>query len=242
MENSLLDSSKKLIDNIENLDDLVDGYFAPIKDYTDTAKDIFSPIKAIHSLYTFNKKRKFKNFLKTYAESFSSNNLNSFENTEKLKNYLKVERNFNFLSDTIENAINAKSIYGSMILGYYAGQILAGSERIRFKELIIIEGLKELNDIEISCFFRIYSVANLAKPVHIGNLNEIKLMHYFASLTVEKMIQLRMLEKDAGIYLYNDDEEENENTASFISTDIAEDIFFLIKDTPIYNELMNYAF
>lgn len=234
MTNDLINLSKNLIAHIANIDDLIDSYFDPINDYTDTVKDIFTPIKAIHSLYTLNKKRKFKNFLKAYAESLNDYNLNILENTERLKDYLKVERNFNFLNDLIENAINAKSVYGSMILGYYAGQILAENEQIGFKELIIIEGLKELNDFELSSLFTIYSRADLSTKVNYSELNLSN--NLFHELTIEKLFQLRWLERDYTNFI---DSTKNFN---FHSTEIAENVFFLIKDTPLYKELLDYEF
>lgn len=236
MTNNIVDISKKIIENIENIDDLIDTYFDPLKDLTETAGDIFSPIKAIHSLYTLNKKRKFKNFLKAYAESLKDSNFNNLENIDRLKNYLKNEKNFNFLNDVIENAINSKSIYGSILLGYFAGQILSKEMNIRFKELITIDGIKELNDIELSCFVRMYSVADLSKMVYLDNLTELKAFKFFCELTIDKMIQLRLIEKDPHTYL---DSNKNSN---FISTDIAEDIFYLIKDCNIYVDLLNYQF
>lgn len=231
---NLIDVSKKIIDNIEKIDDLVDSYFDPIKDYTDTAKDIFTPIKAIHSLYTLNKKRKFKNFLKAYAESLNDYNLNNLENTERLKEYLKVERNFNFLNDLIVNAINAKSVYGSMLLGYYAGQILAENQQIGFKELIIIKRLKELNDFELSSLFKIYSRADLSTMVQYSKLNLSN--NLFHELTIEKLFQLRWLERDYTTYM------GSSKNFNFHSTEIAEHVYFLVKDNSIYNELLNYEF
>jgi hypothetical protein len=236
MNNNIVAISRKIIDNIENIDDLVDSYFEPIKDLTETAGDIFSPIKAIHSLYTLNKKRKFKNFLKSYAESLRDSNLTNLTDVDSLKSYLKNERNFNFISDTIENAINSKSTYGSIILGYYAGQILSKELNIHFKELITIDGIKDLNDIELSCFVRIYSVADLSKIVYFEQLTIPKPYKFFCELTIHKMIQLRLIEKDPNTY-YNSNKNSN-----FISTDIAEDIFFLIKDSNIYDDLLNYQF
>lgn len=231
----LIKISKKIIDNIEDLDHIVDSYFEPIKDLTDTASDIFAPIKAVHSLFVLNKKRKFKNFLKTYAKSLNENGFSNLNNTESLKRYLKVERNFNFLSDTIENAINSKSIYGSILLGYYAGQILSESKIINYKDLIIINGLKELNDIEFSCFATIYNKADLSKIIHLAQL-KLGVLELFSKLTVEKLIQLRFIEKDHTVYI------SGGGNHNFTSTDIAEEVFFLIKDAGINEELLNYEF
>ncbi len=230
--NDIIDISKKIIDNIEKIDDLVDSYFDPIKDLTDTAGDIFSPIKAIHSLYTLNKRRKFKKFLKSYSLNLNPETFD-LKNTERLKNYLRDEKNFDFLNSIIENAINSKSIYGSIILGHYAAQILASEQIITFKELLIVDGLKELNDYELSCFIKIYSVADLSKMVYLDQL-EVKGSKFFCELTIEKLIQLRWIEKDHHTYM---DSNKNHN---FTSTDIAEDVFFLVKDSEVYHDLMKY--
>lgn len=229
---NIIDISKKIFENINHLDDLIDSYFEPIKDLTDTAGDIFSPIKAIHSLYTFNKKRKFKNFLKSYALNLDSSSF-ELKKSERLKEYLKNEKNFNFLNTIIENAINSKSIYGSIILGHYAAQILSSQQIITFKELLIVEGLKELNDYELSCFTKIYSVADLSKMVHFQNL-QIHGSKFFCELTIEKLIQLRWIEKDYTTYM------GSSKNSNFTSTEIAEEVFFLIESSEIYKDLMNY--
>lgn len=235
METSFLALTKNIFQNIERLDDLVDTYFEGVKDYTDTVSDIFTPIKAIGALYTFGKKRKYKNFLKGYAKSLEEGNFASMK-TEKLQRYLKNEKNFNFLNDVIENAINCKSIYGSLILGFYAGRILAGEMELNFKDLIIIEVLKELNDYELSCFIRIYSVVNLIeKEIDIDDYKKLKGYRFFCELTVSKMLTLRALEKapirhDGGKRL------------RFVSTEIAEEIYFLVRDMNIEDELIKYQF
>ena len=236
MTNNIVEISRNIINNIENIDELVDSYFDPIKDLTETAGDIFTPIKAIHSLYTLNKKRKFKNILKFYAESLKNCKFNIIDNADRLKNYLKNEKNFNFLNEVIDNAINSKSIYGANLLGYFAGQILSKEMNISYKELIIIDGIKELNDIELSCFVRIYSVADLSKIVFLEQLTELKAFTFFCELTIERMIQLRLIEKNHHTY------SDSDKNSSFISTDIAEDIFYLIKDCNIYNDLLYYKF
>jgi hypothetical protein len=229
---NLIDISKKILDNIENLDDLIDSYFEPVKDLTETAEDIFSPIKAIHSLYTFNKKRRFKKFLKSYALNLDAASFD-LKNTERLKTYLKDEKNFNFLNTVIDNAINSKSVFGSIILGHYAAEILSSEKAITFKELLIVEGLRELNDYELSSFIKIYFVADLSKMVYFKQLN-LKGSKFFCKLTIEKLIQLRWIEKDHTTYMGSS---ANHN---FTSGECAEEVFFLIKDTQVYYDLLKY--
>lgn len=229
---NLFDISKNLIENINNIDDLIDSYFEPVKDITDTVEDIFSPIKAIHSLYTLNKKRKFKNFLKSYAINLNPSSFD-LKNTERLKIYLKDEKNFNFLNNVIESAVNSKSIFGSIILGQYAACILSEEKILTFKELLIVDGLRELNDYELSSFIKIYDVADLSKMVYFEQL-KIKGSKFFCELTIEKLIQLRWIEKDYNTYM------GSSKSFNFTSGECAEEVFFLIKDTDVYKELLKY--
>ena len=236
MTNNIIDISKNLLSNIEKIDDLVDDFFSPIKDYTDTVSDIFTPIKAIHSLYNANKKIRFKKFLKAYAKSLNTESFSNKESIERLKLYLKNEKNFNFLTEIIENAINAKSVYGSILLGYYAGQILSNEHKITFKDIIILDGLKSLNDFELSCFARIYNVADVgAKEINIRGYESLKSLTYFCELTIEKLVQLRILEKSKHEGMY-------EWKRIFVSTDIAEEIFVYFESTHILKELLDYEF
>ncbi len=236
MENNLIDISKELRLNIEKIDDIVDDYFAPIKDYTDTISDVFTPIKAIQSLYTINKKRRFKKFLKAYAQGLNSENFKDVISIDRLKVYLKNEKNLNFLTEVIESAINAKSMYGSILLGNYAGQILSNEHNITFKDIITIEALRSLNDYEFSCFARIYNVADLgSEEINIRSYDSLKGLTFFCELTIEKMIQLRVLEKGNRPDMY-------EWRKVFKSTDIAEDIFVYCESANILSELLEYKF
>jgi len=235
MAPNLIDVSKNILDNIEDIDDLVDSYFEPIKDLTDTVGDIFSPIRAIHSLYTLNKKRKFKKFLKSYAAGLKEGHFKSMDDVNRLKTYLKKESNFNFLNDVIENAINAKSIYGSILLGYFAGRILSKEINIGFKELILIEGMRELNDIELSCFARIFNSANLAQEVNMQDYKDLEWLKFYCELTIDKLIQLRIVEEAPDRY-------GNGKKGRFISAEVAEDIHELIQSSNINDELLNYTF
>lgn len=229
---NLIDLSKSIVKNVQNIDELIDSYFDPIKDVTETATDIFTPLKAVHSLYTFSKKRKFKKFLKSYSLALNPETFN-LKSTERLKKYLQNEKNFNFLNSIIENAINSKSEFCSVVLGHYAAQILSNEQEITFKEILIIEGLKELNDYEISCFVKIYNVADLSKMINFSQLN-LSQPKVTLELTIEKLIQMRWIEKDYNIYIGLN---RNHN---FNSTEIAEEVFFIIKDSEIYDDLLKY--
>ena len=233
MKKDLVEISKNLLQNISELDDIIDTYFDPITDLTDTAKDIFTPIKIVHSLYSYNKKRKFKSFLKLYARSLEEGGIDTPEKTIRLYSYLEKRKNFNFINDTIESSINAKSIYGSMILGYFAGRVFSQTLNITLKELIMLDALKELNDYELSFFTKIYSVADLSKTVNIYDYKKDLANPFLYEITISKLIQLRIVE-EAPILA------SGKPKGSFISSEIAEDVYFMIKDMGIEEELINY--
>ena len=233
MKKDLVEISKGLLKNISELDDIIDTYFDPITDITDTAKDIFTPLKIVHSLYSYNKKRKFKNFLKLYARSLEEGGIDTPEKTKKLYSYLEKRKNFNFINDTIESAVNSKSIYGSMILGYFAGRFFSQALNITMKELIMLDALKELNDYEFSYFTKIYSIADLSKTVNVYDYKKDLGNTFLYEITISKLIQLRMVE-EAPILA------SGKPKGSFISSEISEDIYFMIKDMGIEEELINY--
>ncbi|WP_339701021.1 hypothetical protein [uncultured Marixanthomonas sp.] len=233
MEKDLVEISKDVLKHISEIDNIVDNYFEPIKDITDTAQDIFTPIKIVHSLYTFNKKRKFKSFLKSYAKSLDEGGINTPEKTIHMYSYLENERNFNFVNDTIDSSLNSKSIYCSMILGYFAGRVLSHTINITLKELLIVSALKDLNDYELSYFTKIYSIADLSKVVNIYDYKKEITNTYLFEITISKLIQLRVVE-EAPILA------SGKPKGSFISSEIAEDIYFMIKDMNIEKELLNY--
>ena len=224
--------TKEVLNHIEEIDDIVDSYFEPIKDLTDTAEDIFTPLKIVHSLYTFNRKRKFKSFLKYYALSLKNRDFQKNDN-EQLSKYLKNEKNYNFIYDTIDSAINSKSIYGSRILAYFAGIILSEKRDLTFREIIILESLRELNDFELSLFVKVYSVVDLSKTVSIQDYPNQLHNELMYEMMITKMVNLRVF-KSAPIL------GSGRPKASFDSTEIAEDIYFLIEEMDIKNALLKY--
>lgn len=228
----LIKYTKEVLNHIEEIDDIVDSYFEPIKDLTDTAEDIFTPLKIVHSLYTFNRKRKFKSFLKYYALSLKNRDFQK-NDYKQLSKYLKNEKNYNFIYETIDSAINSKSIYGSQILAYFTGIILSEQRDLTFKEIVILESLRELNDFELSLFVQVFSVADLSKTISIQDYPNQLNNELMYEMMITKMVNLRVF-KNAPILA------SGRPKASFDSTEIAEDIYFLIEEMNIKNALLKF--
>lgn len=227
---------REFISNVEKIDELIDSFVDPIKDITDTAKDLLTPIKIVHSLYTYNKKRKFKKFLKYYATSLTQSGINNENDIKWMEEYLKDEKNYNLINDIIESAIQSKSIYGAMLLGYFAGNILIEKPAITFKHLIIIDALRELNDFELAYFTKLYSVANLANVVDVQDYKKQLHNTFVYEITIQKMIQLRVADEAPIIH-------SNKQRGRFSSNEMGEDIYFqLIRDSGIEDKLLNYDF
>ena len=96
---------------------------------------------------------------------------------------------------------------------------------IGYKELITIEALKSLNDIELEMFIRIYKTVDLTKTNKIQEIEELKAFHIFCIRTVEKLKNLQVLEEEeSGRF-----DSKKTGYGTFISSEIAEDLFYLIE-------------
>lgn len=235
MRDEIIEFSTSVIQNVEDIDALIDSYYDDIKDITETAGDIVKPVKAIFSIYKLARKRKFKAFLKSYADTLNDkyDSAKKIQQSKRLRDYLKSENNLNFIYESIDNAVNSKSIYCSSLLGYYTGSILSEQIEIGYKELITVEALKSLNDIELEMLIRIYQVANLAQTNRIDECKKLKPYQIYCEKTVQKLKVLQVLEEEvAGTY------SSKSGWGTFVSTEIAEDLFDLIQKTGIDKKIL----
>lgn len=140
---------KDLIKEIGNLDDIIDGMLEPIKDYTDTAGDIISPVKSMLSIYNLRKKVQLKRFLKGYHKKLELENSNKEALRNKLSKYLSDRKNVLYLSELIENSLASRSLKCSSILGYIAGKQILNNEDIDNSDEVLIYSLAQINDFDL---------------------------------------------------------------------------------------------
>jgi len=152
-----------------------------------------------------------------------------------LKKYLKRKQNLNFIYESIDCAINSKTIHCSTLLGFYTGQILLHEIEIGLKELMTINALKTLNDIELEMCIRIYDTSNLAIPNDIDDNAELGLHKYFAKLTVQKLKSLQILEEETTGRM-----DTKSGWGTFISTENFEELVELTKRTGVDKLLIDY--
>lgn len=124
MKDEIIEFSKQSLSRIKELDNIIDSFTENIKDLTDTASDLVKPIKAFKDVYEVAKKIRFKSFLKSYAKNLENNYKSGEELADKLKKYLSNEKNLNYIYDTIDSALNTKSIICSGILGFLSSKVL----------------------------------------------------------------------------------------------------------------------
>lgn len=150
-KDSIIDFIENIPSKIEEIDDLIDNklYYT---DYLDTAEEIIKPLKAIRKIYGFAKKQRFKVFLKSLSTEINENDFIDINNINKLKKYMSKDDNVDFIINTIDYSVNSKCIKCSSLLGIYAGNILNQYKNIEYKDLQIIEILKNINDIELNRF------------------------------------------------------------------------------------------
>lgn len=234
MRSELIEFTKEAIKHINEIDDVVDNFTEGIKDLTDTASDLIKPIKAFQSVYRLSQKIRFKRFLKSYAQNVKNtfDSAEMIDESEKLKEFLKHQKNLNFLYESIDGAINSKSLYCASILGYLSSLILTKQIEIGYKELIFLSALRSLNDIELETAISIFdSIYDWTATQNIKNNDRLKIIPVIGEMVIQKLKYLQIVEEVGwGIGV-------NSGHGSFRPYDITEFFFDLLKDSGVYNEI-----
>ncbi len=150
-KNDIISLIKSIPSKTEEIDNFIDNQLF-YTDYLDTAEEVLKPVKAIRKIYGFAKKQKFKSFLKSLSTKINENDFIDIDNINKLKQYVLKDDNVDFIINTIDYSINTRCIKCSSLLGIYAGNILNKYKNVEYKDLQIIEILKNMNDIELTRF------------------------------------------------------------------------------------------
>lgn len=237
MKNEIIEFSKQSLLRINELDDIIDSFTDNLKDLTETASDLVKPIKAFKAVYDVAKKIRFKQFLKSYSKRLEANYQSEEELSKKLKVYLSSEKNLNFIYDTIDSAINSKSVICSGILGFLSSKVLTEQITIGYKELIFLNALKSLNDIELEMTIRIFENTEDWKKNQTVSEND-KLKSYLrdCEYTVQRLKGLQIVEEIHG-RPGNPVKLGQAFWGTYTLTQISEEFLKLIKDSGFYNEI-----
>ena len=130
----------------------IEKFLLPIIEY---GGDIAGPLKIFRSLVTLTSRIKFESFLKGLAQAYSECEIKE-KHFKELELFLRKDINYFYISDTIQNAVNSKSLKCSMVLGCYAGEILLNYRDIDYKDTVILNALSICNDFDIDNFLKLY--------------------------------------------------------------------------------------
>ena len=232
---SIINFTKDAVENISHLDDWVDSHLEDIKDYTDTASDIISPVKSLFSIIRFVKSRKFKAFLNSYAKEIRENHGKiSTEYSENLRKYLNNPRNLNMIYEGIEASINSNSVYSANCIGYIAGKQISGMYETNNKILILINAFKNLNDFELYSAINILkAVQDYTKPQNVNHLNVISI-GTVSEYTIQKLKTLQVVDTTQNMkvtYIGAID------SGSFFMSDITEEFMDIIINSGTFEKM-----
>jgi len=233
MKNEIIEFSKQSLSRINEIDDIIDN----IKDLTDTASDLVKPIKAFKNVYEVAKKIRFKRFLKSYAKNLENNYKSEEELADKLKKYLSNEKNLNYIYDTIDSALNSKSIICSGILGFLSSKVLTKQISIGYKELIFLNALKGLNDIELEMTIKIFeNTDDWTKNQTVKTNEKLKPYLSFCEYTVQRLKTLQIVEEIHG-RPGNPVSLGQAFWGTYTLTEISKEFLDLIKESGFYSEI-----
>lgn len=227
-------------ENIERIDDVIDNALAPFKDYVDTASELVKPINTIREIVTLVKRNRLKEFASNYAKKINQNVYVNEKERKNIEKYMEKDENRELLGNIIDSALNSNCNKCSAILGYYAGKILNELINIEYKDMIIVNALRSMNDYDLKYFYKLYQYIkdeNLCEKSPSGtNI-------FFLKKEDEFKLKFNVLiigQKLKSIQVINSDENEVMSgcNAIFIGviTEISDYLFSIIKESQIYLE------
>jgi hypothetical protein len=181
---------------------------------------------------------KFKYFLKGIYSICQNNDISGNVLSEKIKRLTKKKLFSEFIVNTYESAIEAKSINNTAILGYYLGKNAFLEKDICLEDIIICNCLRQITDLETEIFFNIYDKVKLMDgddkiefldPRNISNLNyDI----YSVQLVIEELKNHRIVGRGIGSFDYI------EQFGVCIFTNTTHNFYKLIKETHLFSKLL----
>ena len=143
---------------------------------------------------------KFKSFLIGYSRMVNAKNYDTSKLHEKL---IKASQNTayrEFIYNTYESAIQAKSVRNTAVLGYVLGLTVLQKENISIKEIILIDALKEMTDFETLVLIDIFNKVSLSSYFGAEDIKGSKYEITDIQFTIEKLKSLRIALRGSGSF------------------------------------------
>jgi Na+/phosphate symporter len=115
-KDEIIEFTKKLVENLTELDNIVESSLENIDEYGDDLSEIIGPVKSFVKVINLAKKIRLKSFIKSYAKKINNEIYLDEKEIEKLIKYMESKNNLEFIADIIDSAVNSKCSLASSIL------------------------------------------------------------------------------------------------------------------------------
>ncbi|AQY22806.1 hypothetical protein [Riemerella anatipestifer] len=237
----LIEFTKVVLNRVSELDNIIDEAIEPIKDYTETIEDIAVPIKSFFAIYNLKKKLAFKSFVINYSKQINDGYEIDEKETKKLISFFSNKRNVTYISEIIDNAINAKSLKSTALLGVIAGKFIKEKDIITYQHLSIIDSLKAMTDFDLENFVALCDYLKTVKTAHKDtseyrtedffsddNENKPNIKRESLEFTIEKLKRTNGLTYNTGGI-----GQAGNSKGSFETNEITSELYKLIVETKI---------
>jgi len=127
-----------------------------IKDTSEIIGTVSTTYELMKNIYLFYERKKFEAFITSLFKQFHSGKFESDIDTNKVNEYFNNSKNIEHMNQIIDSSLHSHAIKCSAIMGFYAGGILLDQKKIEYRDKIIINALKIMNDEDLNNFLWLY--------------------------------------------------------------------------------------
>lgn len=171
-----------------------------IKDTSDLIGTVSTTYEMMKHIYLFYERKKFEAFIIELYKKFHSRELEEGFDSKKLNEYFSNPINIEHMSQIIDSSLHSQAIKCSAILGSYAGGILLNQKKIEYRDKVVLNALKVMNDNDLINFIKLYQFVKSHPSLRVDHLREefrtielqkeiesLHIEHFELELTIEKL-------------------------------------------------------
>lgn len=150
---------------------------------------------------------KFKAFLEGIHTSCANNEINSQTLKSKLLKLAKKPIYAGFITNTFESAVNSKSLKNTAILGFYLADNAFFEKDISLEQIIICKALRELSDLEVDIFQKVFIMAKKEDGYLFIDPRDITITEYDVysmQLVIEALKNYRIVGRGIGGFQFSE--------------------------------------
>lgn len=128
----------------------------------------------VRNVYLYSKRRQFDAFVTGLFDGTHNKEANPTLNLKELNEYFNNPVNLEHMSQIIDSSLHSQSIKCSAILGYYAGGLLSRKVHLEYRDTIVVNALRCMNDRDLVNFIRLYQFVQ-TRPDLLEKQNKLQL-------------------------------------------------------------------